>query len=157
MARARKPSTSLPGITDDVRRQGEPMAKVGRKLTRKTDPAYAFVDRANLLRRIAGMYYTSDGENREPTRTPEPEVDTRGATERALYILGDMRREGRQQMLRALRCHPWPGHRHLDCLEDMRPNELLAKVQFRHKKLYPHEKLPDRSALARARAVLALG
>jgi hypothetical protein len=126
------------------------------KFTRKPDPAYAHADRAGMLRRIAGMYYTGDGQN-DPCQTPEPERETRGATGRALHIIGDMRREGRQQMLSLLRRHPWPGRRQLDCLEDMKPSELLVKVRHRHKLQYPNQKLPDRNALRRALDILALG
>jgi hypothetical protein len=49
------------------------VAKAKRKLTRKDNPAYAHaIDLAGRNRHIASMYYTSDGENPEPTRTPEP-------------------------------------------------------------------------------------
>jgi hypothetical protein len=91
---------------------------------------------ATTLKRAARFYYQNE-HNPEPWRSPEPEIETWGATERAAKILGELKREGVR-------------------LEDLKPNELLAKVQSRHKsaKQYLGEKLPDRNALGRALAFL---
>ena len=114
------------------------MPKDGRKLTRKDGPAYAHVDRAGMLRRIAGMYYTSDGENPEPCRAPEPELPAPRApkrdqpVDRVTDILTDLKREGY-------------------CWENEKPRGLELLVYPRYRKRYPNSSTPSKRTMRRAR------